>query len=87
MYDFSTELLAFPSGTSVKDSFLNFLDISESNQQDASSESQIDETHFCRVRAVQQMLMTLPFKLLQQGCYLLGCVGSWHHETFIFLAL
>ena len=70
--------LAFPSGTSVKDRFLNFLDISESNQQDTSSESQIDETHFCKVRAVWGMFMTLPLKLLQQGCYLLGCVGSWH---------
>jgi len=33
------------------------------------------------------MFETLPSKLLQQGCCLLGCVGSWHQVTFIFLAL
>jgi hypothetical protein len=71
----------------VKDSFLIFLDISESNHQDTSSESQVDETHFCKVGAMWWMFMTLPFKLLQQGCYLLGCVGSSHHATFIFLAV
>jgi hypothetical protein len=79
--------LAFPKGTSVKDSFLNFLNISESNHQDTSSESQIDETHFCKIGVVWQMFMTLPLKLLQQGCYLLVCGGSWHHATVIFLVL
>ena len=41
----------------------------------------------CEVRAVQWMIKTFPYKLLQQGCHLLGCVGSWHQVTFIFLVL
>jgi len=40
-----------------------------------------------QARAVKCMFETLPSKLLQQGCCLLGCVGSWDQVTFIFLAL
>ena len=29
----------------------------------------------CEVRAVSWMIKTFPYKLLQQGCHLLGCVG------------
>jgi len=41
----------------------------------------------CEVRAVQWMIKIFPYKLLQQGCHLLGYVGPGHQVTYIFLVL
>jgi len=67
----------------VKDSFLNFLDVSESNHQDTSSESQTDESHFCKVGAVyadvhDTSIQIAATRLLSVGLYGILAPSDFH---------
>lgn len=77
--------LAFADGTNVRASWTSTTFWNLTTKMHLQRAERMKLT-WCTVRAVCQLFKTLPSKLLQQGCHLLGCVGSWYQVIFIFSA-